>query len=140
MAFTPCGSLLSSLTQQLETSEGQALAHDYVSDKINKETFLSCIGAMLPEPDAAVLKDEMREFPSDVLDLVLKSWAVADVAGHSFRLLSRVPDRPLDLARRQAVRLTIELDRSGVTFAVEHIPGRHAAWLSRGRVDLPIAV
>jgi hypothetical protein len=54
---------------------------------------------------------------------------LSDQAGQSFPLKSVMPERPLALARRRAVVLTVDLSDAGVECALTHVPTRHAAWM-----------
>lgn len=134
MALTPCGSILIGLTKVLTTSSGKQHAQSYLKHEISNDTFLGILEASLSPADAGVLREELKEFPEGLLDVILQVWALSESAGQSFQVQSRAPDRPLDLARRGSVRVTVELDEAGVILALEHIPGRHAKWLTSDKL------
>ena len=56
---------------------------------------------------------------------ILRAWRDAVESGTSFALVSERPSSPLAFARRRLVRVITDVDESGITVRLSHVPGRH---------------
>ena len=129
MSFTPCGSLLEVMSTALDSPVTAHAAREFVAGRLPRTAFLRCLEGSLPDADRQLFRAELEEFPEDLLTVVLEVWSLSDQAGQPFRLKSVIPERPLSLARRRAVVLTVDLSDTGVECALTHVPTRHAAWM-----------
>lgn len=73
----------------------------------------------------ALLTEEFRELPPPTTLTVLRAWRSAIDEGLQFQMISERPDAPIAFARRRLVRVVTDVDSSGVTVRLSHIPGRH---------------
>ncbi len=89
---------------------------------------LDLIARQCPDNLAETLFEEFTELPLEMVNTIMRGWAMATEAGLAFNIRSVRPERPLEFARRRLTRLSMNWDDNGVMFEISHVPGRHAAW------------
>ena len=77
---------------------------------------------------------EFNELPRTTLSQVLDTWAMAVKAGKTWEVSSEQPERTMEFARTQKVRLVAETDDDGIRLILSHVATRHAEWY---RVEAP---
>ena len=113
-----------------------ALRQGEVCERVNAAALAQ---ASAPELIEAIIVDlepatqervrmDMGELPAASIHGILAAWRMAADGGMPFVFESVRPERPLDLARRRSVRLTVDVDDEGVRAGLSHIPSRHPGW------------
>ena len=128
MAFTSCNMIALRVTAELGADDGVGAARRLLARGAEPAEFIEELARRCEPELAEVLREEFKELPRTLVETVIHSWLLAESAGKPFTLESRVPDRPLEFARRSRVRFTVDVQDDGVTVSLSHVPGRHADW------------
>ncbi len=100
----------------------------FPEDPKNVDDLIDALASQCDVATAMLLREEMVELPTNLVETIMGAWAMAASAGKTFRLQSVVPREPLEFARSRRVRLAVDVETDGVVVSLSHIPGRHAAW------------
>ncbi len=82
-----------------------------------------------PSSDVELMVEELHSLPPKFIKSLLTAWEIADEAGLPFAAQSIAPadlGEGLSLARAKRVEMAIDVEESGVTFSLKHVPGYHA--------------
>ncbi len=91
------------------------------------------IEAIILDLDPAIkerVRMELGELPAASVLGIIAAWQTAEAGKMPFVFESVRPPSPMELARKRSVRLTIDVDESGVHAGLSHIPSRHPTWAS----------
>lgn len=80
----------------------------------------------------ALVCDEFEDLPRPASLAILRAWRDAVDLGLPFKLVSERPDGAISYARRRLVRVVTEVDESGITVRLSHVPGHHPSWGTSG--------
>jgi hypothetical protein len=75
-----------------------------------------------------MVRDEFETLPRPASLAILRAWCDAVDMNVPFKLVSEGPDRPLSFARRRLVRVVTDVEQSGITVRLSHVPGHHPVW------------
>jgi len=123
-----CKDITEAATDMLSTEGGNATALELLARGAAPEEFIDALASQCDVATAMLLREEMVELPTNLVETIMGAWAMAASAGKTFRLQSVVPREPLEFARSRRVRLAVDVENDGVVVSLSHIPGRHAAW------------
>ena len=123
-----CKDITEAATDMLSTEDGNALALELLARGAEPREYIEALASQCDVATALLLREEMRELPTNLVETIMGAWAMAASAGKTFRLQSVVPREPLEFARSRRVRLAVDVESEGVVVSLSHIPGRHAAW------------
>ncbi len=123
-----CLAITERATDVLGSEEGRSLALELLERGAAPSAFVDALASQCDPDTASLLREEMAELPSNLVETIVNSWVLAAAAGKSFQLRSVPPREPLDFARNRRVRLAVDVEDDGVIVSLSHIPGRHAAW------------
>lgn len=101
-----------SLVQELKRDEPDLLA------------IASLVGTREPRLGAMV-RDEFEDLPRASSLAILRAWRDAVETKVPFRLVSERPESPIAFAKRRLVRVVTDVDQSGITVRLSHVPGHH---------------
>lgn len=128
MGHSGCVALTDAVTTELDAPTMRAEAASALRSGANDETLVALLAASMDPSDARLLREELVELPATLVRTIVSAWELAEAGGREFVLTSLRPDRPLEFARAERVRVSMDLESDRVLVALSHIPGRHAAW------------
>jgi len=128
MGHTGCEEIATWFTarQAVDLSFRWALMQELRSDHPDLKVIATLVGSREPRLGAMV-RDEFEELPRPSSLAILRAWRDAIEMGIPFRLVSERPDGLIAFARRRLVRVVTDVDQSGITVRLSHVPGHHPA-------------
>jgi hypothetical protein len=133
MSWIGCEETTWWLTRALNDPEVCARLRELRVRGASPAEYAEALTSMLDNDAAQVARAELTELPSLTSSALIEAWAMADVAGKDFKIVSERPARPLEYARKRQVSLAVHTDVDGVTVAISHVAGRHADWYALPR-------
>ena len=128
MSWTGCDETAWWLTHALEDTAVSTRVRKEMDAGAHAPSLVRAIALDLPAHVKERVERELGELPAAAVLGILAAWQTADSAQKPFVFESVRPERPVDLARRRSVRLTIDVDEDGVHAGLSHIPTRHPTW------------
>lgn len=72
-----------------------------------------------------LVREELQSLPRPASLAVLRAWRDAIESDQGFLMVSERPHSPLSFARRRLVRVVTDVEETGITVRLSHVPGRH---------------
>lgn len=128
MSFLPCYALTEHATAELGSEDGRIWIRNLLSKGAPREELIEAFATQSDPALADLVRLEFSEMPDPMFQTIMASWLAADGSGRAFELRSERPDKPLEFAHRQRVRLTVDYEEDRAIVSVSHVAGHHAQW------------
>jgi hypothetical protein len=104
-----------------------ALSQELSRQEPDLQAVATIVGTREPRL-GSLAREELENLPRPASLAILRAWRDAVDLELPFRLVSELPDGPISFARRRLVRVITDVDQSGITVRLSHVPGHHPAW------------
>lgn len=128
MGHSACVDISAFVTTELQSPDGKQAIIALLTDGVEGRSLVEHLAGRTDANMAELLMREIEELPQTLVQTIQQAWEMATAGGREFALVSTPPDRPLEFARNQRVRVTVDVEADRVVVALSHVPGRHAAW------------